>query len=152
MNRRDPNLRRSQPPARSCQRHAAPGGFTFLEIVAAAGLLAVLLSTASQLASQARRHARLTEHRAAALAIAENAMEQLTARPWEGITDATIAAWTLPAEALRDWPEARITGAVTEDAGPLQSKRVTLRVELAPQSPATSAALTTWIYRAPSAP
>ena len=152
MKRRDANLLSSLPAARRTRRRAAFDGFTFLEIVAAAGLLAVLLSTASQLASHARRHARLTEHRAAALAIAENAMEELSARPWDEITEATIAAWKPPAETLRNWPEARITGAVAEDAGPLPSKRVTIRVALAPQSPVGSAALTTWIYRAPGAP
>jgi prepilin-type N-terminal cleavage/methylation domain-containing protein len=125
-------------------------GFTFVEVIVAAAMLAVLLSLAGQMLVQARRHSRIAEQRGLALRTVENALEELTAKPWDEINDAALAQLAVPASLARRWPQAAFTGAVAESDQPVASKRLTLQLQLAPSQPALSAKLTTWIYRTPA--
>jgi prepilin-type N-terminal cleavage/methylation domain-containing protein len=124
-------------------------GFTFIEVIAAAAMLAALFALASQMLVQAQRHSRVVEQRALALRTVENGLEELTARPWDEINNGAITRLALPQPLARQWPQARFSGSVEELADPAPTKRLSLQLALTPNQPALSAKLTTWIYRAP---
>ena len=124
-------------------------GFTFIEVIAAAAMLAVLFTLAGQMLVQARRHSRVAEQRALALRTVENGLEELTARPWDEINDGAIAKLALSQPLARQWPQAKFSGSVEELADPAPAKRLSLQLALTPNQPALSAKLTTWIYRTP---
>lgn len=134
---------------RSASRGVPAPGFTLLEVVLAATMLAVLFSIAGQLIVQLKRQTRLAEQHALALRTVENSMEELTALPWDEVDDDSIAALTLPAAVRDRWPEAALTGSVVASSDPVEAKRISLRLSLAPEARARSASLTTWIYRRP---
>lgn len=124
-------------------------GFTFIEVIAAAAMLAVLFTLAGQMLVQARRHSRVAEQRALALRIVENELEAMTARPWDEINDGAIAKLALSQPLARQWPQAKFSGLVEELTDPTPAKRLSLQLALTPNQPALSAKLTTWVYRAP---
>ena len=126
-----------------------PSGFTFLEVLLAAAMLAVLFSVVGQLIVNMKRQTRLVEHQALALITIENSMENLTALPWDEIDDATIATLPLPAGVLDRWPDAKLTGSVTSSSDPVEAKRIALSLSLSPESRTRPTSLTTWIYRRP---
>jgi prepilin-type N-terminal cleavage/methylation domain-containing protein len=123
-------------------------GFTFVEVIAAAAMLAILLALAGQILVQARRNSRIAEHRALALRTVENGLEELTARPWNEIDDDAVTQLALPQPLARRWPQAKFSGSVEELADPAPSKRLSLRLDLTSNQPALAAKLTTWIFRA----
>jgi type II secretory pathway pseudopilin PulG len=123
--------------------------FTFLEVLLAAAMIAVLCSVAGQLMVNMKRQTRLTEQQALALRTIDNSMEQLTALPWEEINDDAIAALQLPAAVQDRWPSAALTGKLTTSTDPVEAKRISLSLTLAPDARARPASLTTWIYRRP---
>ena len=124
-------------------------GFTLVEVIAAAAMLAVLLVLAGQMLAQARRNSRIAEQRALALRTVENGLEELTARPWNEVTDEAISQLVLPPRLTRRWPQATLSGSVEEFSDPAPAKRLSLQVQLTPTQPVLAAKLTTWIYRAP---
>ena len=124
-------------------------GFTFIEVIAAAAMVAVLFTLAGQMLVQARRHSRVAEQRALALRIVENGLEAMTARPWNEINDDAIATLALSQPLASQWPQAKFSGLVEELTDPAPAKRLSLQLALTPNQPALSAKLTTWIYRAP---
>ena len=126
-------------------------GFTLVEVIAAAAMLAVLLVLAGQMLAQARRNSRIAEQRALALRTVENGLEELTARPWNEVTDEAISQLVLPPRLTRRWPQATLSGSVEELSDPAPAKRLSLQVQLTPTQPVLAAKLTTWIYRAPEA-
>jgi prepilin-type N-terminal cleavage/methylation domain-containing protein len=123
-------------------------GFTFVEVLIAAAMLAVLLGFAGQLLVQARRNARMVDQRALALRTVENALEELSARPWREIDEASIKQFPLPSSLVRRWPQAKFTGAVVEEREPERGKRLSVELRLSPNQPALAAKLTAWVYPA----
>jgi prepilin-type N-terminal cleavage/methylation domain-containing protein len=124
-------------------------GFTFLEVVVATAMLAVLLATAGQLVVLVKRHARTAEHQATALRTAENCLEEITNRPWGEITEDAVAATLLPASIRRSWPKAALIGSVKTSSEPLEAKQVSIRLTLNPDARAPEVKLTSWVYRVP---
>ena len=124
-------------------------GFTFVEVVVAAAMLAVLLGLGGRMLVQARVNARMVEHRELALRTVGNALEELAAGRWDAIDEGAIDELSLPESLSRRWPEARLTGSVEEVGEPVEAKRLSLTLRLTPRQPALAATLTTWVYRAP---
>lgn len=123
--------------------------FTFLEVLLAAAMIAVLFSIAGQLIVSMKRQTRLVEQQALALRIVENALEELTAKPWDEVNDAAIASLKLPAAVRDRWPGATLTGRIVPSTDPVEAKQVSLSLALPPDARRHPATLTTWIYRRP---
>jgi len=130
--------------------HRRRRGFTFLEVVVATAMLAVLLATAGQLVVLVNRHARTAEHQATALRTAENCLEEITNRPWDEINEDSVAAIGLPANIRQSWPKAALTGTVKTSSEPLEAKQVSIRLTLNPDARAPQVKLTAWVYRVPN--
>jgi prepilin-type N-terminal cleavage/methylation domain-containing protein len=124
-------------------------GFSLLEVILAAAMLAVLFSIAGQMIVNMKRQTRLAERHSLARRTIENSMEELTATPWENIDDAAIAALPLPAAVRQRWPDAALMGSVTPSSDPVEAKRISLSLSLSPEARTRPASLTTWIYRIP---
>ncbi|MBA3480388.1 MAG: type II secretion system protein [Pirellulales bacterium] len=127
----------------------SPPGFTFLEVILAAAMLAVLFAITGQLIVNMKRQTRLAERHSLALRTIENSMEELTAMPWDKLDDATIAALELPAAVRDRWPDAALAGSVTASSDPVEAKRISLTLSLSPEARTRPASLTTWIFRRP---
>jgi hypothetical protein len=80
----------------------------------------------------------------------ENSLEEFTARPWNEIDTAHIAELKLPESIVKRWPNAKLSGAVTESAEPTPAKRIMLKLTLNPEIDAPPARLATWAFRASS--
>lgn len=143
----NPRISNSMP----IERHRR-SGFTFLEVVIATAMLAVLLAMAGQLVVLVKRHARTAEQQATAWRTAENCLEKITILPWDEIDDEKIAAMQLPKSVRQSWPQATLSGSVELSSEPLEAKQVSLRLSLNPDSRAPLVKLTTWVYRVPSRP
>lgn len=125
-------------------------GFTFLEVIVATAMLAVLLAMVGQLIVLTKRHAVAAEQQTIALRAVENCLEQITNLPWEEINDASIASLKLSEDVHERWPQAKFTGAVTSSAEPVAAKQISLELSLSPAGRTPSARLTTWVYRRPN--
>src|SRR5262249_21620480 len=125
-------------------------GFTLVEVAVCASMLVMLFTMVGEMIVQMRRHARANEEQAALLRTVENALEELTARPWGEIDEAAIAAIKLSDEAERRWPVARLTGQVRNSNDPAPAKRVTLSLSTGSASMASSLKLTTWVFQTPA--
>lgn len=145
----------------ACRRSADAGvfasnrrgarGFTILEFVAAAAMLAVLTTLVGQLVVQTKRQSAVAERRDSALLVIENAMEELTAMDWDAVTDEAIAGYELPARLKKRWKAAKLTGTVEVQTEPLEAKRIALQLTLTDEARERPVLLTTWIYRNPGA-
>ena len=125
-----------------------PSGFTFLEVILAAAMLAVLFSIAGQLIVNMKRQTRLVERHSLALHDREldgrasrNAVGQDRRRGNRSFAAARRGA--------RCWPDAALTGSVTPSSDPVEAKRISLSLSLSPEARTHPASLTTWIYRRP---
>jgi prepilin-type N-terminal cleavage/methylation domain-containing protein len=125
-------------------------GFTIMEVVAASAMLAVLMAVIGQLVVQTKRHAGVAERRDYSLMAIENAMEELTSRDWDAVSDEAIAAYELPAGLTRRWPAAKLAGNAEEQSEPIEAKRITLELTLSDENRGRPHSLTTWIYRTPA--
>jgi type II secretory pathway pseudopilin PulG len=144
-------------PSPACRRSAAAGvfatarsrvgGFTILELVAGAAMLAVLMAIIGQLVAQMNRQSAVAERRQYALTTIENVMEQLTARPWSEISDDAVSEFDLPAELTKRWPAAALSGNVVETSETLVAKQISLKLTLSSDGRERPLSLTTWIYR-----
>lgn len=136
-------------PAAGALDFPPPAGFTLLEVILAAAMLAVLFAIVGQLIVNMKRQTGLAERHALALRTTENAMEEVTALPWDKIDDRTVLALPLPDAVRQRWPDAEFSGSVTASSDPVEAKRILLNLSLAPESRIRPATLTTWIYRKP---
>lgn len=131
-------------------RHSRHRGFTFIEVVIATAMLAVLLAMIGQLVVLVKRHARTAEQHATALRIVENCLDEIANLPWDEINDERIASMTFSKGVRERWPQAELSGNVDSSSDPVEAKRVSLSLAMNPDSRAPSAKLTTWVYRTPN--
>jgi prepilin-type N-terminal cleavage/methylation domain-containing protein len=123
-------------------------GFTFVEILAASAMLAVLLGLMAQIMAQSKRQVAAIERNAKALVVLENAMELATALPWDDVDDELAAKLPIADDLTQRWPGAELACKVTESSDPVPSKQITLTLRTS--AAARPATLTTWIYRTPA--
>jgi Tfp pilus assembly protein PilV len=128
-------------------RTDARGGFTVLEILVASAMLMLLLAMSAQALVQVRRFQRKADERVAAVELLENALEELTSKPWDEINDQAIGSLKLPADVVERWPDMRISGSVSTTAEPVEGKRIMLSLESGASNSRRAPSLTTWVYR-----
>ena len=129
------------------------GGSLLIEVLVSAGLLATLLVIVNQSLVQLHRHTRLGDRQLYAQQLLENALEELLILPWSELGDAAISNIKLAQDVATRLPAAELSGRITEQAEPLPSKRLMLKLRWQ-DSPGVwrrPFVLTTWVFRQPEA-
>jgi type II secretory pathway pseudopilin PulG len=109
------------------QTRAARGGFTIVEMLMATLLVGTAVAIALPVLSQVTLHSRTATQREQALQAAANALERLTARPFDELTPSAAAETRLPAEIACQRPGADLQVEITPaDDG--RAKRIQVRL------------------------
>jgi type II secretory pathway pseudopilin PulG len=124
-------------------------GITLLEVIVGAAMLVAVLAVSAQAIVQVSRHQKRTDQRLAAMDALENALEELSSKPWEQINDAAVSSLAIPAEIEQRWPGMKIEGSVSVVSEPVEAKRITLSIHSGPSTAGRGESLTTWVYRKP---
>lgn len=103
---------------------------TLLETVVAAAMLTGIMTVCLQMLGVVAAQHRVIEKRQMAIREAANAMERLSAMPWDELTTETLQDEKLK---LSDAASRRLTGAeltvdVTESSDPVDAKRIALSI------------------------
>lgn len=130
---------------------AARSAFTFIEVAVSVAMVAVLLALIGQLLVLLKSHSQAAERHALAMQIVENSLEEFTALPWNEIDAAHLAELKLPASITNRWPQATLSGEVSDSNDPTPAKRIILKLTLNPERSAPTAGLATWVFQTPSA-
>jgi prepilin-type N-terminal cleavage/methylation domain-containing protein len=104
----------------------APGrrGFTLMEVVIAASMLAMLLAASVQMLRAISLHQRATERRAVALEGVQAVADQVANIPWKQLTAENAQKVTLPKPLDEFLPGAKLSVSLDEAKTPVESKRV----------------------------
>lgn len=123
-------------------------GFTLLELMATVILLGTVLLTLAPVLRWAALQRRDADHRQAGLLEVQNALERLTALPYESITAEAAADVRLSDSTRSLLREPRLTISVTETDDEPAGKRVSaeLRWQDRAGNDAAPVRLTTWIF------
>lgn len=132
----------------STRRH----GTTVLELVAAGAILSVLLVVCAQMLSRTAVQQQAISNRRAALQMTANAMERISALPWEGLSQSAadaIAATVVSQAMLRD---ARLEVIIEELDETLRQKKIWITATWREGSDEVERKqqLTAWRYAEPS--
>jgi prepilin-type N-terminal cleavage/methylation domain-containing protein len=122
-------------------------GFTLLEVVASAAMLAALLAVVGQAIVAVESSARRADEHAEALRVVDNLLEQFLAAPWDAIDADAVGRLALPNYVQDRWPKARLSGSIEPVDEPVLGKRVSLTLETG-AARTRAVTMTTWIYRA----
>ncbi len=128
-------------------------GSLLVELVIAAGLLAVILSLTVKVLGQVGQQRRAAERRQRALVEASNAMERITARPYDEITSQNAGAVKLSPDATATLPGAELNVDVRDESvSGVSSRRVAVRLRWRGSAGEWEAPvrLVTWIEPSPS--
>ncbi len=128
-------------------------GSLLIELVIAAGLLAVILSLTVKVLGQVGQQRRAAERRQRALVEVSNAMERITARPYDEITPQNASAVRLSPDAAVALPGAEMNITVhDEPVSGVSSRRVAVRLRWRDSAGQWEAPvrLVTWIEPSPS--
>ena len=122
--------------------------FTLLEVIVAAAMLAVLLTTSVQMLRALSIHQRASERRAVALEAAEAVADQVANIPWDQLTAESAKKVTIP-KPLDDYLlGAKLSVSLDEEAAPTPSRR--LHIDLTWNGPDGQAVapvrLTSWVF------
>lgn len=122
--------------------------FTLLEVVIAAAMLAMLLTTSVQMLRGLSIHQRVSDCRAAALEAVQAVSDQIANIPWDQLTTESAKKVTIPKPLDGYLPDAKLSVSLDEVATPTTSRRI--HVELTWQGPDGQAVapvrLTSWVY------
>lgn len=127
-------------------------GSLLVELVIAAGMLAVILSLTVRVLGQVGQQRRAAERRQRALVEASNAMERITARPYDEVTAQGAAAVKLSPDTAAALPGAELNVDVRDESiSGVSSRRVAVRLRW--KNPAgeweAPVRLVTWIEPSP---
>jgi prepilin-type N-terminal cleavage/methylation domain-containing protein len=125
-------------------------GYSMIELLTAAALLATLLTVCVQLSGAASGEQRALRRRQAASNEAANVLERLSIRPWNELTDKNLAELPLSAAARQSVPEARLEVRVAEAAGQAGAKRISVLIRWPDRDGRSeqTVRLRAWRYRA----
>lgn len=127
-------------------------GLMLVELVIAAGMLAVILSLTVKILGQAGQQRRAAERRQRALVEASNAMERITARPYDEVTAQGAAAVKLSPDTAAALPGAELNVDVRDESiSGVSSRRVAVRLRWKDSAGQWEAPvrLATWIEPSP---
>jgi Tfp pilus assembly protein PilE len=131
-----------------------PIGFVIVELIAAAAIVAVLLSVTLELFRVSMTQQRLAAHRQAALQEAANLMERLASQPWDDLTTEGVKGLRLSDETSRAVPDATLAIEIGQPQGEPAAKQITVNINLneLPGVPARPMQLVAWKHRQPKTP
>jgi prepilin-type N-terminal cleavage/methylation domain-containing protein len=137
--------RPSSPPAAPRRRRE---GFTLVEIMAAAVMLAVAMSLMLELVGWVARERRASERRQRAVQEAANVMERLTARAWDDLDEEGVAGLELSPPSRKALPggELKVAVAAAEGTG-LKRVEVSVRWRNRSGEPEAPVRLVSWVSR-----
>ena len=121
-------------------------GFSMIELLVAAGLLATLLTVCVQLSGVASAEQRALGQRQAAMNEAANVLERLSIRPWNELTDKDLGELPLSAAARQSVPDGRLEIHVAQPADQPGAKRISVILRWPDRDgrPEQTARLTAW--------
>jgi prepilin-type N-terminal cleavage/methylation domain-containing protein len=126
-------------------------GFTIVEVLVAAGLLAVLLALCAQLLSVTGHARRASERRAIALEEAANLIERVRTLPFAEVTPERLARIELAPEVREFLPDATAKLSIDKETDAVPAKRVRVEIQWrAAAGPEPPARLTFWVYPSPA--
>jgi hypothetical protein len=100
------------------------GAFTLFEVIVAATMLAVLLTTSVQMLRAVSNHERASERRVVAMEAVQAVGDQIANIPWRELTPESAKKVSIP-KPLDSWlPGAKLTVSLDEEASPTTSKRI----------------------------
>jgi hypothetical protein len=102
-------------------------GITLMEVAASAAMLALLLASSAQMFGTISKHQRAADRQAIALQTVQNAMEEISNRPWDELTPANLRGVGVPDAVARYLPGAELKATVTDEAAPV-SRRITVEL------------------------
>ena len=98
--------------------------FTLLEVIVAAAMLAVLLTTSVQMLRALSIHQRATERRAVGLEAAEAVADQVANIPWDQLTAESAKKVIIPKQLDSYLPGAKLSVSLDEEPTPTASRRI----------------------------
>jgi type II secretory pathway pseudopilin PulG len=136
-------------PHRRCHR-----AFTLLEVVIAAGMLAMLLTTSVQMLRALSVYQRGSERRAVALEAIQAVSDQVANIPWDQLSGESAKKVTIPKQLDSYLPGAKLSVSLEDEATPTSSRRI--HVDLTwngPDGQSTAPVhLTSWVFPERSRP
>jgi len=127
-------------------RPAARVGSTLLEVVMAAGMLAMLLAVTVQMLRATTNGQRAAERRVIALQAVRAVADEVANTPWDQLTAESAKQVKIPEPLQAHLPGSALTVAVDEEPAPVTAKRI--HVELAWKTaegkPGAPVRLTSW--------
>src|SRR4051812_18349471 len=124
------------------------GAFTLLEVVIAAGMLAMLLTTSVQMLRALSIYQRGSEHRAVALEAVQAVSDQIANTPWDQLTAESAKKVTIPKQLESYLPGAKLSVSLENEATPTASRRI--YVDLSWKGPdgqlSAPVRLTSWVF------
>jgi prepilin-type N-terminal cleavage/methylation domain-containing protein len=131
-------------PGRPTPRH----GFTLVELIAAAAMLAVLLATTLKMLHVLGDQQQAADRRALAEQAVEVVGEQIGNLPWDQLTTEAAKRIAIPAPLESHLPGAKLEVSVEAESAPVASKRI--RIELTWKNlqgqPSAPVRLTCWAF------
>ncbi len=121
---------------------------TIVEIVVAAGMLAVLLASSVHVLRGLTTEQRAAERRTLALQTVQNLAEQVGNTPWEQLTPEAASQLAVPVPVKAFLPGAKLAVTVVDEREPIVTKRVSIAlVWNAPNGqPVSPIRLTSWVF------
>lgn len=128
---------------RRCHR-----AFTLLEVIIAAGMLAVLLTTSVRMLRALSIYQRGSERRATALEAVQAVSDQIANTPWDQLTAESAKKATIPKQLDNFLPGAKLSASLEDEPTPTASRRI--HVELTWNGPdgqsSAPVRLTSWVF------
>ena len=129
--------------------HAPPRrAFTLLEVIIAATMLVVLLTTSVQMLRALSNHERAAERRLVAFEAVQAVADQIANIPWSELTAESAKKVSIPKPLDGYLPGAKLSVSLDEEATPTTSKRI--HIDLTWNGPDGQAVapvrLTSWVF------
>jgi len=128
--------------------------FTLVEVIIAATMLVVLLTTSVQMLRALSNHERASERRIIALEVVQAVADQIANIPWNELTTESAKNVSVPKSLNGYLPDAKLTVSLDEEASPAISKRI--HIDLTWNGPDGQAVapvrLTSWVFPERSRP
>jgi hypothetical protein len=130
-------------------RRPRHSGVTLIEVSVSILLVAALGSLLAQALVSRAGQQRSIEHRELAVVEAGNLMEQMTALPWNDLTQERLAQFTLSDNLRRAIPAAKLDVAIEPAAEKPEARRISISIDYPGPGgqPARATRLTSWVYR-----
>jgi len=128
---------------------SARRGFSLLEVIVAAVILAALMSVCLQLLGAMASQRRAIDGRQRAIHQAANIMQRVCGRPWSELTDENVRRMQQGEQSLRAMPAVRVEIRLAQSPDELDAKQITVLIhwEDNPGRPARPIRLVAWRYR-----